>query len=172
LPSVAPDGARLGDILDLGCGTGLMGATLHDLLGGRLVGVDLSARMLAEARAKQVYTELRCAEIGAALEADATGYDVILLADVLCYVGAIEPLFAAVRARLNPGGVVLVSIEAGEAGSGGTLQPNARYRHAPEYLRASLEGAGLLVRDFREETLRWESDLPVRGVIALATAPA
>jgi len=171
LPDVAPDGARLGDILDLGCGTGLMGATLHDLLGGRLVGVDLSARMLAEARAKQVYTELRCAEIGAALDADSASYDVILLADVLCYVGAIEPLFTAVRARLNPGGVVLVSIEAGEAGSAWTLQPNARYRHAPDYLRASLEGAGLLVRDFREETLRWESDLPVPGVIALATAP-
>jgi predicted TPR repeat methyltransferase len=172
LPDVAPDGARLGDILDLGCGTGLMGATLHDLLGGRLVGVDLSARMLDEARAKQIYTELRCAEIGVALDADTSRYDVILLADVLCYVGATEPLFAAVRARLNPGGVVLVSAEVGEFGSGWTLQPSARYRHAPEYLRASLEGAGLLVRDFREETLRWESDRPVPGVIALVTAPA
>lgn len=165
----APDGRHLGDVLDLGCGTGLMGATLHDMLGGRLVGVDLSARMLAEARAKQVYTSLHCAEITAALAADETRYDLITMADVLCYFGRMEAVLADAAAHLNPGGVLLLSIECGAEDGGWELRPNGRYRHGSGYLRAALEGAGLTVRDLRPETLRWESETPVPGVIALAT---
>lgn len=165
----SPRGRKLGDVLDLGCGTGLIGATLHDMLGGRLVGVDLSARMLAEARAKQVYTDLRCAEITAALAADETRYDLITMADVLCYFGPIEALLATAAAHLNPGGMLVLSIEQAAEGEGWELQANARYRHAPGALRAALEAAGLTVREFRAETLRWESEHPVPGIIALAT---
>ncbi len=165
----SPMGRKLGDVLDLGCGTGLMGATLHDMLGGRLVGVDLSSKMLAEARAKQVYTTLHCAEITAALTSDGTRYDLITMADVLCYFGPLEALLAAVAAHLNPGGMLLLSIECGAEDGRWELQTSARYRHAPDYLRAALEGAGLTLREFRPETLRWESESPVAGVVALAT---
>ncbi|WP_191085146.1 methyltransferase domain-containing protein [Roseococcus microcysteis] len=163
----APGGRHLGDVLDLGCGTGLMGATLHDMLGGRLVGVDLSPRMLEEARAKCVYTELRCAEITAAMAADTTLYDLILLSDVLCYFGRLDAVLGAVASRLKPGGLVALSIESGAAEGGWELQASARYRHDPGYLRAVLERAGLATLEFREETLRWEGEATVPGVIAL-----
>ena len=44
LPEVADRTARLGPVLDLGCGTGLVGVALADYLGGPLSGVDLSPR--------------------------------------------------------------------------------------------------------------------------------
>ncbi|WP_206930695.1 methyltransferase domain-containing protein [Roseococcus thiosulfatophilus] len=163
-----PGGRHLGDVLDLGCGTGLMGATLHDMLGGRLVGVDLSPRMIEVARAKGIYTELRCAEINEAMAADTAHYDLVLLSDVLCYFGRLDAVLGAVAARLKPGGLVALSIESGEAEGGWELQASARYRHDPGYLRAALERAGLATLEFREETLRWEGEATVPGVIALA----
>lgn len=167
-PDVAEGRARLGDILDLGCGTGLMGAALHDLLGGRLVGVDLAPRMLEAAQTKQVYTELRCADILAAMRGDDTRYAVILMADLLCYFGALEEVFAAARPRLAPGGFLLFSIEAGEPGTDWVLTRNARYQQSAEYVRAALSQAGLVASEFREEVLRFENGKPVKGYIVLA----
>jgi len=167
-PDVAQGRARLGDVLDLGCGTGLMGAALHDLLGGRLVGVDLSPRMLEAARAKQVYTELRCADVLTAMQADDTGYAMILMADLLCYFGALEEVFLRARSRLAPGGLLLFSIEAGEPGTGWVLTRNARYRQSVEYVRSALAQAGLVASEIREEVLRFENGEPVRGYIVLA----
>lgn len=167
-PLLSDQGRKLGDVLDLGCGTGLMGTVLHDLLGGRLVGVDLSPRMLDASREKGVYTELRQGEIVAAMEADPSEYALILLADVLCYFGALERCFAAVRDRLAPGGLVLLSVEGGAVDGGWTLCRNARYRHAETYLRAALAGAGLAPIQFRAEVLRHENGSPVNGYIVLA----
>lgn len=60
--------ADAGEILDAGCGTGLLGEPLH-LLGYRdLVGVDLSPVMLARAEARGVYRELHAMDLGARLD--------------------------------------------------------------------------------------------------------
>lgn len=57
-----------GAVLDAGCGTGMIGETLH-LLGYRdLVGIDLSEGMLAVARAKAVYRDLRRMKLGETLD--------------------------------------------------------------------------------------------------------
>ena len=45
------------DVLDAGCGTGLCGALIAPYA-RRLIGVDLSGRMLAQARQRNVYDEL------------------------------------------------------------------------------------------------------------------
>jgi predicted TPR repeat methyltransferase len=47
-----------GEVLDAGCGTGLVGASLRRLGVERIVGFDLSAEMLARASATGVYSEL------------------------------------------------------------------------------------------------------------------
>ena len=57
-----------GAVLDAGCGTGMIGETLH-LLGYRaLVGIDLSDGMLAVARAKAVYQDLHRMKLGETLD--------------------------------------------------------------------------------------------------------
>jgi predicted TPR repeat methyltransferase len=46
-------------ILDLGCGTGLVGNAFKDLTaGGRLDGIDLAPRMIEVARKRGIYDEL------------------------------------------------------------------------------------------------------------------
>lgn len=168
LPSVASGEQRLGAVLDLGCGTGLMGATLHDLLGGPLVGVDMSARMVEEARRKGVYTRLECADIESVLAREEGCYDVILLADVLCYFGELAPLMPLLQGRLAKGGLLLLSVEAGADDTTWTLSRNGRYRHGSAYLRQALAAAGLSVREFLSEPIRWEGEEPVRGHVVCA----
>ena len=56
LSDIAP-GRRFASALDLGCGTGLMGEALRGRV-DRLVGVDLSAAMIAKAAERNVYDEL------------------------------------------------------------------------------------------------------------------
>ena len=56
LSAVAP-GRRFASGLDLGCGTGLMGAALRERV-DRLAGVDLSAAMITKARERGVYDAL------------------------------------------------------------------------------------------------------------------
>ena len=60
------------EILDIGCGTGLCGPLLRPYA-SRLVGVDLSAGMLAHARQKEVYTELVQCELTEFLRGTTSG---------------------------------------------------------------------------------------------------
>ncbi len=62
---VAPDA---GEILDAGCGTGLLGNPLHLLGYQALTGIDLSHEMLARAEARGVYKELHAMDLGARLD--------------------------------------------------------------------------------------------------------
>jgi len=62
---VAPDA---GEILDAGCGTGLLGDLLNTLGYRALVGIDLSPEMLARAEARGTYGELRAMALGARLD--------------------------------------------------------------------------------------------------------
>jgi predicted TPR repeat methyltransferase len=135
-------------VLDLGCGTGLAGAVFKPLA-ARLDGVDLSPAMIEKARARQIYDRLAVADLEAALcTPDSFGlgtqYDLILAADTLVYLGDLEAVFQAVRARLRSDGYFLFTVEQGE-GCEFELGPKRRWRHSDGYLRATAERAGLAV---------------------------
>jgi SAM-dependent methyltransferase len=53
------------EIIDFGCGTGLVGAALREHGFVSIDGVDISTGMLEQARAKQVYRNLLCADLTA-----------------------------------------------------------------------------------------------------------
>ena len=97
LKAAAP-ARRFRRALDLGCGTGLCGPLLKPLA-AQVDGVDLSPQMIAQARRRGVYDDLVQAEITEHLNATESRYDLVLAADVFTYVGAIEPVFAALAAR-------------------------------------------------------------------------
>ncbi|MCE9661171.1 MAG: methyltransferase domain-containing protein [Burkholderiales bacterium] len=127
---------RFASALDLGCGTGLCGPLVKPHA-TRLVGVDLASRMLEQARALGVYDELVHAELIAWLAANRERFDLIVSADVLIYIGDLEPLFAGARRALAPGGMFCFSIELGAGSDDGasfTLQPSLRYTHAERYI--------------------------------------
>lgn len=158
------------DILDLGCGTGLMGVELAG--GGRRIdGVDLSERMLAVAREKKVYRDLHAAEVLAFLQATQQQWDLIVAADVFVYIGALKSIFAAAWQRLRPGGHFVFSIERSDGAETQLVAETGRYRHQPQALCAALEEAGFIGIRQEDIVIRKESGHPVAGSLMLAQRP-
>jgi predicted TPR repeat methyltransferase len=163
---VALGAGVLGHALDAGCGTGLVGPLLRPHV-QRLSGVDLSARMLAQARRRGCYDALHQAELVQHLrEQPAASCDAVVAADVLIYLGDLAPLLAAVRHALAPGGWFAFTVESlpGDAPHDYLLQPSSRYAHALPYLQRAAAAAGLAWQHQRAETLRLDQARPVPGL--------
>ncbi|MBM3569464.1 MAG: tetratricopeptide repeat protein, partial [Alphaproteobacteria bacterium] len=152
-------GERLA-MLDLGCGTGLA-ALPWKPRARRLVGVDLSPAMLAAARARRIYDSLHEAEIGAFLAATEERFDLMLAADLLIYIGAIEPLFVAAAARLNPRGLFAATAEAAAEPDAVTVGRGLRYAHGQATIARAAAASGLSVAAWRTAPGRSESGRPV-----------
>ncbi len=157
-------------VLDLGCGTGLCGSYLKPYA-ARLVGVDLSANMLAAATERGLYDALVQAELVAYLEAaDLPTQDVVVSADTLCYFGRLEAVFAGVRRVLSGGGLWVFTVEAHQDEAPYVLQVHGRYCHARAYVESQLLANGFCNLDVRDVELRKEGDEPVAGWVIAATA--
>lgn len=162
--------SRALDVLDAGCGTGLCGPLLARYA-RRLVGVDLSAGMLARAREKDVYDELVNGELTAYLQEHPGAFDLVVSADTLVYFGALDDAVAAAARALRPGGTLVFTVEAAiDAGADPpyALQPHGRYAHHRDYVRRVLTAAGLEPH-IGDVELRLERGLPVPGLIVRGT---
>lgn len=158
---------RMLDIVDLGCGTGLMAPHLRPRA-RQLVGIDLSGEMLRRAALRGGYDALHQAEIGAWLGAHPAAFDLAVAADVLCYFGELDAVLAAVAGALKPGGLVLFTVER-KSGEGWSLAASGRYAHAESYIRRAAQGAGFGIRDLDAVALRTENGAAVEGyAVALA----
>lgn len=159
-----PEGQGRG--LDLGCGTGLSGLALAPLV-RRLEGLDLSPRMLAQARRRGIYAELHLADLLDWLPPRPGAFDLIAAADVLNYLGDLRPALAGIATALRPGGLAAFSLEAGEEGAPFALGPTMRYRHDGGHAAALAAEAGFHVLAQREAALRQERGAPVAGVLTV-----
>jgi predicted TPR repeat methyltransferase len=159
------------DVLDVGCGTGLCGA-LWRPLSRRLVGVDLSPNMLSKAAARAVYDQLNCAELTEWLSTCGQRFDLAVAADVLCYFGGLSGAFEAARSVLLPGGCFACSLEAMPDSTPVeepfVLLPHGRYQHRRNYVEAMLAASGLDLQSISTETLRYERQEPVIGLVVVA----
>jgi len=97
-------------VLDLGCGTGRHSVTLARR-GARVVGVDPSAGMLAQARAKDAAGRVEWVRVrvGAALPFRAATFDAAASALVLEHVRDLRAFFAEARRVCRPGAALYVS---------------------------------------------------------------
>ncbi len=155
------DGSRR--VLDLGCGTGLSGLALAPFA-ARLEGLDLSPRMLAEARARGIYDALHEADLMAFLPRQKAVWELIAAADVLNYLGDLEPVLPAMASAMTPGGLAAFSVEVG-AEAPFALGPGLRYRHQPDHLRGLFSRLGFGILAERESVLRQEKGEPVHGML-------
>ena len=168
--------ARLGlsgfdKALDLGCGTGLMGERLRASV-GHLEGIDISAAMIAETARKGIYDRLQKAELVAALNAKRSDVDLVTAADVFIYCGALEPVLAAMKPALKPGGLAAFSLEAHEGEEALFLRPSLRFAHGVRATREAIVVAGFDLLRFETAVLRFDRGAPITGILVVARRPA
>jgi predicted TPR repeat methyltransferase len=155
-------------ILDLGCGTGLMGAVIKPLA-TRLDGIDLSPAMVERSRARGIYDQLEAGDLFALLGARARDYDLLVAADVCPYIGDLAPFLAAGARALADGGLLAFTVERGDAGW--SLGGTRRFVHSPEHVREAATAGRWRVVSLTDAVLRLEADAPVAGLVAVLAAP-
>lgn len=165
---VAP-GRDFARALDVGCGTGLMGAVARPFAAW-LDGVDLSPGMVAIAAAKRLYDGLAAADAVAFLAAaEGADYDLVLAADVAVYMGDVAPLAAAVARRTAPGALFVFSVEsADDPEVDYAVRDSLRYAHGGAALGRTLTAAGFAVLAAEPGALRRDRGLPVEGILVAA----
>ena len=160
-------------MLDLGCGTGLTGASMNDLA-AEISGVDLAEAMLEEADERDCYDALYVGEAVAFLEESGEGpWDLVTATDVLPYLGALDRFFTAAAKEMTPGGLLVVSSE--------TLPPEQmdgrdylvgakhRYAHGLAYLERMMREAGFTCLEAQPITVRYDEGQPVLGYLIFCT---
>lgn len=157
---------RFGLVLDLGCGTGLMGERLRPLA-ARLEGFDISAEMLKRAAAKQIYDRLEKADLQA-MAYDGPPADLVAAADVFMYLGPLERVAGLVRTMLASGGSFAFSVECHRGEADFELQPSRRYAHSPAYVRQVLHANALEALSLEAHIIRQDRGAPVEGLIVVA----
>jgi predicted TPR repeat methyltransferase len=136
--------------------------------------------MLSKAAARAVYDQLNCGELTGWLAQCAQRFDLAVAADVLCYFGDLSAAFANVHSVLLPGGHFACSLEAfhgapsghSSADDGFVLRPHGRYQHERSYVERTLADAKLEIVSIGTETLRYERQDPVTGLLVVARRPA
>jgi predicted TPR repeat methyltransferase len=163
---VAVPERRFRSVLDLGCGTGLMGPYFRadaDELGG----VDLSEAMLQKAAEKQVYDTLIKGDVNE-LDTPAQSADLIIAADVFVYVGDLHRAFNNVAGALVPDGLFAFSVENHSSDNELILQPSLRYTHSESYVRRVLAENSMTLVSLQQETIRLDRGEPLQGLIVVA----
>lgn len=171
LDRLAP-GRRFASCLDLGCGTGLMGAAVRERA-AHLTGLDIAPAMVAKAAEKGVYDALEVGELTEYLaDRQAGGNDLILAADVMVYIGDPARVLAGAARVLQPGGLFVFSVQAGDAAmpEGFRIGADSRFAHDAAFLRRRALDAGFTITLFEPATTRRDAGAPVAGYLVALQA--
>ncbi len=154
-------GSLQGIIADLGCGSGLAGQAVKSVQ-NKIIGVDISAKMLSLAEKKGIYEELVKSDIIEFLKTR-YDYDWIMAIDVVNYLGNLSEFI-----RLCCGKKMLFTIESDADIIDYRLDITSRYKHNPAYVEKLLQENGFQDIKSQKTTLRLEAGQPVNGVLFLA----
>ena len=97
-------------VLDVGCGTGLVGRALRARgYGGRLAGLDLSRESLDLARQAEAYDALEQADLQQPLPVADDSYDAVVCVGVMTYLPDVEAMWRELARVTRPDGLVVVT---------------------------------------------------------------
>lgn len=155
------------NVLDLGCGTGL-GAEFYRPFAKRLIGVDVSSKMLEKAAAKKIYNRLEVFDI---LQdwGFFQKFDLIYSSDVFVYFGNLDTIIRSASSYLVYGGIIAFSVERLEDNSMEyRLFPSGRYAHSRTYIQDCLRRHGLQLIEETKADIRKQSGNQVKGLLIVA----
>jgi predicted TPR repeat methyltransferase len=159
-------------MLDLGCGTGLTGGTLRDMVDD-ITGLDISENMIEIAHEKDLYETLYVGEVEDFLEDnDDEPFDLITATDVLPYLGALEPMFFGAAENMLVGGLFVFSSETLPetvmAGRPYMVGPHQRFAHSETYVRERLAATGFEIMEITAINVRMQDGEPTPGHLVIA----
>ena len=173
LTELHPD--RRFNLLDLGCGTGLLGVYLGPI-NGAIVGADLSEKMIEQAARHKIYAKFYNVNVLDALrDTPSEHYEAIACLDVLVYVGELEPVIPNAFRILKPDGDFIFSCEAAREDEDDMVlrRPSNRYAHKASHVERLCREAGFDgVRIEHLPALRMENNEPLPGFLVVAHKPA
>jgi predicted TPR repeat methyltransferase len=100
-----------GSVLDVGCGTGLVGRTLRTKgYAGQLLGLDLSHASLEIANSAGVYDALETADLQKPLDVADNSVEALVCVGVMTYLPDVEAVWREFARVVRPGGLVVVTM--------------------------------------------------------------
>lgn len=142
-------------VLDAGCGSGYLTELIAEQTDADVLGIDIAEESVDLAQQRETTAEFRVGDV-TAIE-PASGYDVILFADVLEHFEKPERVLAQAREALAPGGHIYVSLPAHEWLWGPHDEHNDHHRRYTKSSLASVAHAsGLSV-----ERARYTNAIPL-----------
>jgi predicted TPR repeat methyltransferase len=158
------------DVIDAGCGTGLVGSRIASRT-RRLVGVDASLPMLAKAREKGVYHDLRHDDLVGVLNGHADSFDVVTCAGTLIHFGDLRPVFQSAAASLRDGGLFIFTlfphdseIDLSVADFGGYAEGGC-YRHSRSYVVRLAAATGFEIDALEFDIHEYVQGRPKTGLV-------
>jgi predicted TPR repeat methyltransferase len=158
------------DIIDAGCGTGLVGALVRQRA-RKLIGVDLSSVMLERAKAKNIYDETHRGDMIAYMQANPQSCDVVTAAATLVHLGDLSPAFQAAHAALRPGGAFIFTAfphqrdaEVSVATLDGLGQGGC-FLHGRGYIAGAAMAAGFQVEAIESAVHEYKNGQPLTGLV-------
>ena len=174
-------------ILDLGCGTGLCGSLFASPV-HTIIGVDLSSSMAHRAKSLNVYEKVIVADVlnFASNVLPKNKIDLVLLSDVLGYIGDVSVFFQDLSNGLRKNGMIALTIEVlknernhddknsqiehfcnknEKQYSMHTL--HGRFRHCKQYILDSLINAGMHIIHNKNVELRLQHRKGVTGQLII-----
>ena len=152
---------QLGSVLDLGCGTGLIGDEIKKYC-SNLEGIDLSKSMLEKASAKNIYDKLQHKDIVEYLSTENLDFNYFISCDVFVYVGELSEIFKLIKSRNKSKGKFVFSTEH-TVRDGFFLEKSGRYSHSKKYIESLCNEFGYKSSHFETVNLRKEKDKFIIG---------
>ena len=192
----APCQQSVTTIVDLGCGTGLLGELLRKLFHGigswctlpdrscspanvRILGVDLSQRMVDISRGRMatidddsviVYDQVELSDGVAYLQTLAShSVAAVTASDVFIYIGSLEDTFRECARVLLEGGLLVFTVELPdpESESDVKLLKSGRFGHSKAHVEKVAKSFGFRVDFWENAVLRTQGGNPVAGAVVV-----
>lgn len=149
------------NVIDLGCGAGLSGMAFRPIA-KRLSGIDISPKMIEEARRKNTYDILLVGDIIDFLQSTDEKFDLFIATDVLVYIGNLKPIFSSIKNRALAGAYFVFLTESTDK-KDYVLRPTGRYAHSPAYIQSLAREYNFEIAFCHRGVIRKHNDQEIMG---------